>query len=299
MISINISEPVEIKTTLNFSRITLIIGPNLAGKSVLLRCIFHAVSGNKYNLSVETDPIKECSIDEKFDNAVYLDPYVITYYIFDKYKDYFIEPGWENDKEMIRLRRIGQDISNVLKLSDLRARTRDEDLYDAMRLVDEEVAKVSKEAKDAGHEEEVKYIMPLRVSVTPEGLIWRDVFGGEGQGAVRLPPSFYPALVLATVMYSYALSKKEKVLLLLDMPEAFAYPSFTYTLGRVVQRLASSSENIYLIASTHSWDFYTGVKRAGDLVTTYVMTREGDKVTLSTLKEGWYIPGFSLSGVLL
>ncbi|MGC9105434.1 MAG: hypothetical protein ACP5HQ_03300 [Thermoprotei archaeon] len=300
-ITANISEPVELKATLEANRITLIVGPNVAGKSVLLRCIFHSITGNKYDLSVETEPIKECSVNENFDDAVYLDPYAITYYIYDKYKDYFreAEEVGEKNLELTRLSKIGKDVSGILRLFYVRSRSRDEDLYEAMRLVEGEVAEVSKEAKEAGHEEEVKYLMPLRISVTPEGIEWRDVFGNEGRSVTKLPPSFYSALALTAMIYSYALSKKEKVLLLLDEPEAFAYPSFAYTLGRVAQRLASSSENLYIIATTHSWDFYKGVMRSSNLVTAYVMTRERNKVTLSTLKEGWYIPGFSLSGVLL
>lgn len=296
-ITSNISEPVELKTTLETNRITLIIGPNLVGKTLLLRCIYGSTSGLKYNLSVDFPNMSECSVDEEFDHVIYLDPYAITYYIYDKYKEFFVE---EDKGELLALSRIGREVSGILGLNEIRLRIKDDDLFKAMKFVEDEINEVAKEAREAGHEEEVKYLMPLRVYVTAEGIEWKDVFGNEGKYTTKLPPSFYPAFVLTTISYSYALSlKKEKVLLLLDGPETFAYPSTAYVLGRVAQRLASGSENFYIITTTHSWDFFEGVLRSKNLTTIYVMMREGNKAKIVPFEEGWYIPGFSLSGVLL
>lgn len=295
-ITANIREPIELQATLDANRVTAIIGPNAVGKTLLLRCVYGSTSGTKYNLSVDFSNVSECGVDEEFDHVIYLDPYAITYYIYDKYKEFFSE---EEKGEISVLSRIGREVSGILSLNEVRLRSRDDDLFKAMKLVEDEIGEVAREAREAGHEEEVKYLMPLRVSVTAEGIEWKDVFGNEGKSVLQLPPSFYPALALTTMVYSYALSlKREKVLLLLDEPEAFAYPSTAYVLGRVAQRLASSSESLYIIAATHSWDFFKAVLRSKKLTTIYVMTREGNKATIASFEESWYVPGFSLVSVI-
>lgn len=301
-VKVNISDPLDIHTELDLNKMTLFIGPNLNGKSLLLRCIYSSVTGVKYNLTVDFQPIGECSVDESFDYTLYIDPYVLTYYIYDKYKSYFEyseSSSEEASATITALSEIGKDTASILKLLDIRSLARDEDLSDAIKEVDTVVKEIEEELKKVNHEEEAKYLLPLRVSVTKHGIEWVDVFGDEGNNVTVLTPSFYPSFVLTAVMYSYALSKKKvKVLLLLDEPEAFAYPSFAYTMGRVIRHLTNKSPYLYTIVITHSWDFYKGVLHGEQNVSVFTFDREGRKITVKPKEKSWYIPGFSVSAIL-
>lgn len=301
-VKVNISDPLDIHTELDLNKMTLFIGPNLNGKSLLLRCIYSSVTGVKYNLTVDFKPIGECSVDESFDYTLYIDPYVLTYYIYDKYKSYFEyseSSSEEASAAITALSEIGKDTTSILKLLDIRSLARDEDLSDAINEVDTVVKEIREELKKVNHEEEAKYLLPLRVSVTKQGIEWVDVFGDEGNNVTVLTPSFYPSFVLTAVMYSYALSKKKvKVLLLLDEPEAFTYPSFAYTMGRVIRHLTNKSQYLYTFVITHSWDFYKGVLHGEQNVSVFTFDREGRKVSVKPREKSWYIPGFSVSAIL-
>ena len=135
--------------------------------------------------------------------------------------------------------------------------------------------------------------------MTRRGLEWRDVFGGMGDRVTDVTPFFYPAFVVTAVSYAYAMSRKHKVVLLLDEPEAFSYPSAAYTMGRILRHLTGKSTNLYVIAITHSWDLYAGAEKdRPEWVEVYTYRREGRKASIEPLRKGLYIPGFSVSGLL-
>ncbi|MEM1627592.1 MAG: hypothetical protein QXV69_10115 [Sulfolobaceae archaeon] len=301
-VRVNITEPLIIEGTLDLGRVALLIGPNLNGKSLLLRCIYHSAVGEKYVLTIGFDKVGECSVDEEFNHVVYIDPYAIAYFLYDKYKEFFEEEPREKDtRKFTILSSVREDVKGILKIAEIRALTRDDDLFQGMKELENVVQQISQELKDVGHEEESKYIYPLRISVTTHGLEWKDVFGGEGTSVTQLTPSFYPSLVVTTVMYSYALSKKKaKVLLLLDEPDAFAYPSFAYTVGRIIRHFTDISDYLYAVITSHSWDFYKGILHGkSSNVKIFTWTRDGNKVSIVPFStEEWYIPGFSVSAVL-
>lgn len=226
---------------------------------------------------------------------IYIDPYVITYYIYDKYKAYFEEAEQGN---LSHLAKIGEEVSAARRLLDVRIQCRDEDLVEASEKVEEAVKEITEELKSADHENDANYLISLRISITKNGIEWKDIFGNQGSKVFELPPSFYPALVMTTAIYSYALSKKkEKVLLLLDEPDAFTYPSFAYTLGRVIKHLTVTSDYLSVITVTHSWDFYKGLSHGGESET-FILDRSGKRIDVKPMEESWYVPGFSVSAVL-
>ena len=75
---------------LDLSKLTVIIGPNLSGKSAILRCIYSSVPAlEKFNLGSYTGPLEECQVEgeENFDYVVYIDVYAITYRIYEELRD--------------------------------------------------------------------------------------------------------------------------------------------------------------------------------------------------------------------
>ena len=298
-VKINISKPVKVAADLNLPRLTLFIGPNLNGKSTVLRCIYSAVKGEKYNLSLSFKPVEGCEVDGEADYVLYADPYVVTYYLYDKYRKYF-EYAESQEESLSELAEIGRDVRGpVESLFEFKSLIPDDDLAQALDEVDTVLEELRSELREAGHEEEWEYLLPLRVYVTRRGLEWRDVFGGMGDRVTDVTPFFYPAFIVTAISYAYAMSRKHKVVLLLDEPEAFSYPSAAYTMGRILRHLTGKSTDLYVIAITHSWDLYTGTeKNRPEWVEVYTYRREGEKVSVEPLKRGLYIPGFSVSGLL-
>jgi ABC-type molybdenum transport system ATPase subunit/photorepair protein PhrA len=75
---------------LDLSKLTVIIGPNLSGKSAILKCIYSSVPApEKFNLGSYTEPFGECQVEEgeNFDYVVYIDVYAITYRIYEEVRD--------------------------------------------------------------------------------------------------------------------------------------------------------------------------------------------------------------------
>ncbi|BFI75736.1 hypothetical protein [Sulfurisphaera ohwakuensis] len=299
-VQVNITEPLKIEESLDLGKTTMFIGPNLAGKSLLLRCIFSSITkAEKYILTVDFNIVRECSIDEEFNYAIYVDPYAVIYFLYDKYKSLFEEE--ETSSKLSSLTHVREDVKGILRLSEIRSLTRDDDLVQAANELNNVLTQISEELKEVGHEEEVKYIYPLKISVTSRGLEWKDAFGNEGNSVNNLSLSFYPSFVVTTALYSYALSKKRvKVLLLLDEPDVFAYPSFAYTMGRIIRNFSNKSEYLYTLIVTHNWDFYKGMLHDKPLnLRLFTCSRNGNTISIRPLSiDEWYIPGLSVSAVL-
>lgn len=295
---VNISDPLEVSADLDLARLTLFIGPNLNGKSLVLRCIYTALKGEKYNLSLSFRGVEGCEVDSEADYVLYADPYMVTYYLYDKYRKYF--ESAEPEEGLSGLAEIGRDVRGPIdNLLDFKSLIRDEDLKDALDEEGEALNEIRKELSEVGHEEEYKYLLPLTVSVTRRGLEWRDAFGDKGDSVTDVTPFFYPAFVVTAAVYAYAMSKESRVVLLLDEPEAFSYPSSAYAMGRIFRHLTGRSANLYVIAVTHSWDLFAGAYRGGaEWVKVYTYRREGRKVAVEPLRDDLYIPGFSVSALL-
>ena len=297
-VKVNISDPVEVSAELDLPRLTLFIGPNLNGKSTVLKCIFTAMKGKRYWLTLRFNDVEGCEVDEEVNYVLYADPYMVTYYLYDKYKQYFLMA--EEAERLSELAEIGRDVRGpVDDLLEFKSLIPDDYLAEAGHEVDKVLEKLHDELREAGHEEEWKYLLPLRVYVTKDGIEWRDVFEKKGEGVTNVTPFFYPAFIVTATTYAYAMSKKRKVVLLLDEPEAFSYPSAAYTMGRIFRHLSEKSDNLYIIAITHSWDLYAGAEKdRPEWVEVYTYKREGKKVSIEPLRKGLYIPGFSVSGLL-
>jgi predicted ATPase len=294
----NPSPKLEINANLEFQKMALLIGPNNSGKTLILRCITQLQKTDemkKYKIGMEelTPFVNNCEVnsDTEFKNIIYIDPLVMAFRVYYEY-------SYDDDCDNI-LRKT----NDILYLINIREEILDTDINDALNKVNDELNKITKEAEESGHPEEVKHLIPTWVNVNEETIIWRDQYGNYYDDYKIAPMSIYPALVLNVLMYGYALSKREPTLLLIDNPEAFAYPPFSYSIGRIMARLATESDNLYIISATHSWEILIGAKRKTERTLNetkvYFVDREGNKITLKELSEGWYIPGLSLPGVLM
>ncbi|WP_252896935.1 hypothetical protein [Metallosphaera hakonensis] len=186
-------------------KLTLFIGPNLNGKSLLLQCIYNSAKGEKHNLTVDFTGAGECSLNEEFDYVIYMDPYVITYYIYDKYRQYLdTEESEEKGRAFTGLSKLRDDVKAIHRLLDIRELSRDDDIFEGWSRVNNVVSEITEKLKQANREDEAKYLIPLKISMTRYGIEWKDVFGDEGSGVTNLTPSFYPSFVLTATVYSYA-----------------------------------------------------------------------------------------------
>ena len=157
---VNISDPLEVSADPDLARLTLFIGPNLNGKSLVLRCIYTALKGEKYNLSLSFKGVEGCEVDSEADYVLYADPYVVTYYLYDKYRKYF-EYAESQEESLSELAEIGRDVRGpVESLFEFKSLIPDDDLAQALDEVDTVLEELRSELREAGHEEEYKYLLP-------------------------------------------------------------------------------------------------------------------------------------------
>lgn len=292
-------EHVEIHKTIDIDKLTVLIGPNVSGKSLILRCIYSSLKSTKYVMSIPFDELKECRIDEDdFDYVIYNDVYSIVYYIYDQYRkelEYYL--GDAQNPNYAFFLKISNDLRTLDLLNEIRLRVSDESIFKANEEIRQLLNEIKGKLKQAGLEEEAEFILPLRVYPTAEGFEWEDYTGEKGQGVQDLPPSFYSSVIVTLMHYAYALSLKKKVMVLLDEPDAFAHPLLAYFLGRLIHKLVFKSPNLYAVVVTHNWDFFKGVTE-GELPRVYVVTRKWKEVELYEWKGEIYVPGFSTSSVI-
>lgn len=264
-IKANIEFPVEIRTTIEVPKIVALIGPNLSGKTTFIEHTIISLRNRGTKVFLMAPYITDYGDQEKYfeDNNNSLHDVVVEEKI-----DYVV---YVNSRAPSVL---ASDISNLRKM--LRASY----LAEAISVADEELFRIYSELKGAQHEEEYEVIDMIlsKLNEDPHSI------------------STYSAYVMTIAIYSYALSKENRVLLLVDEPEAYTYPSVVYALARIFKHLAEKSDNMFMIIATHSWDFLTGLK--SNLVRVYNFRRVGNKVNIEPLDKGLYIPGFSVSGLL-
>jgi predicted ATPase len=282
----------EINGTIDIDKLTVLIGPNISGKSLILKCIYSSLKSTKYILSIPFNELSDCKIDENnFDYIIYNDIYSIVYFIYDKYRkefEYYLDDT-ENPNYTF-FTKMSNDLKTLDLLNEIRLMVTDESISKANNEIEDKLKKV-------GLDEESNYILLLRIFPTSGDLEWKDYSGEEGQGVQDLSPSFYSSSIVTLMQYTYALSLKKKVLLLLDELDAFAHPILAYFLGKLIHRLVSKSHNLYVVTVTHNWDFFKGIIE-GDLPKVYVVKRKGKNVEFSEWKGEIYIPGFSTSSVI-
>jgi predicted ATPase len=282
---------------LDLPKLTVIIGPNLSGKSVVLKCIYSSVPApEKFNLGSYIESLGECQVEEgeNFDYAVYIDVYAITYRIYEEVKDLMERYADKIPTEMYSI--LEKQLPTLSFLNDIRSLITDDEIGESREVVEKLLTEIKEKLKTLNLEEEIDYLEPLQVFPTKNRLIWKDFTGSRGEGVKYLSPTFYNAAIVTLMQYLYALSKKYKVLFILDEPEAFAHPSFAFFLGRLINKLTLESKNLFTICITHSWDFLQGIKNGAKVKV--IRRRKDGKVEINEWNGEVYIPGFGVTGML-
>ncbi len=282
---------------LDLPKLTVLIGPNLSGKSVILKCIYSSVPAlEKFNLGSYTESLGECQVEEgeNFDYVVYNDVYAIAYSIYEEVKDLMERYADKIPTEMYSI--LEQQLATLSFLNNIRNLITDDEIGESREVVEKLLTEIKEKLKSLKLEEEIDYLEPLQLFPTKNGLNWKDFTGSRGEGVKYLSPSFYNAAIVTLMQYLYALSKKYKVLLILDEPEAFAHPSFAFFLGKLINKLTLESKNLFTICITHNWDFLQGIKSGAKVK---VIRRKKDgRVEINEWNGEVYIPGFGVTGML-
>ena len=257
--------PVEIRQNIALYNLTLLIGPNESGKTALLEKMYFVLSYTQKPEAIQAADFITTSPEETElrnpDEAEILLDEKMNYIIYTNPSAAFTSVSVQKLKPLIRLQSLSAAINEINSVLN--------DVYNDLKTV--------------RHEEEMDAISSaVRIVDEP------------------VTPSFYTAFAVTLAVYAFALSLDgNKVLLLVDEPEAFAYPSVSYVAGRVFRHLASKSENLFIVATTHSWDFFAGAYRGGaEWVKVYNFRRNGRKIQIEPLKDDLYIPGFSMPSLL-
>ena len=255
------------------TKLNVFVGSNLSGKSGILNCIYLSADANKrYSFIGYSIPLGQCEIeDASFDYAIYVDVHMATDIIYE-----------------------GTD--SLSFLNDIRNLVTDEEINESRTVIEKLLTELREKLTSLNLEDEADYLEPLRVFPTKNELVWKDFTGTSEKGVYHLSMAFYNALIVTLMQYVYALSKKYKVLLILDEPETFAHPSFAFFLGKLINTLTLQSNNLTTICATHSWDFLQGIKNGAKVK---VIKRKKDgKVEVNDWNGEVYIPGFGVTGML-
>jgi hypothetical protein len=291
-----------------------LVGPNLTGKSLTLWCIY-AHAAKKIGRAVERElPNLECRVDSADYYAVYVDAYRVAVQLYEL----SVKPRLEDivrlgaemrdlasstagateiadiDSRFIRLRDLVKEIQGAvygdfeIALS-ARQRADDWKIAEAQAIVDEVRRTMEKAREDPELKDLIDEYMPLLISVTSEGFVWRDPkIGAEGAGLRQLSTVFAPALVLAEAIYAYGLPRQ--TFLLVEEPEAHAHPVLAFFLGRVLRRLVERSGGRFnVVAATHSLDFLAGIGPPA-----YIFARDAERIYVKGIWRGeGRVPGFT------
>jgi hypothetical protein len=302
----------------NVSGATALIGPNLSGKTLVLRCIFSRAR-HRIGRPIHYGPYPHgltCDV-ERDDNytAVYVDAYRVVNQLYETVaKDLLsiIKENAEfigNEINAIDIRRAAEAIYdsvydikknlNDFYVLELKKHADSQMVADATRLLNELYDEWMKKAEEAKTEFKDIFddFLPLVLSATVDGFTWVDrKTGAFGQSLYQLSTAFSPALVILYAMYAYAIP--QETYLLVEQPEAYAHPLTAFFIGTYLRRLVERSRGrLNIIAETHSFDFLRGFYSEED-TKVYVFRRfiEGDKIYLKVAGQ-WqgegYVPGFS------
>ncbi|RFA95076.1 hypothetical protein [Pyrobaculum aerophilum] len=299
------------------ARVTLLTGPNLTGKSLVLRCIYKMAT--KQLGRFKRDQIWQglegvrCDVDNKIDLAIYVDAYRTSIQLYEYIRDEFaeilrltksLEQIIKSDEQAI----VGQisgrveDVRHILKADhDLARETRIDGNDFAIR----EALDVLYQLKDmyarvAAEHDLFDDFLPLLLSAEEGGFAWRDFkTGARGRGLVELSTAYAPALVAMFMIYSYGASEGREVYLLVEEPEAHAHPVMAHFLGRLAAKLAERAEEaglgFHAVFATHSLDFLMGAH--GKHSKAYILRRTAEKVYVQGVWDGrGYVPGLSDPG---
>jgi len=219
---------------------TLFLGPNLAGRSLLMRATAEALG-----LPPRTD--------------------------FARYKDgYIIYLGGINVKRNIRAleqmrelagKELLDEVGNIIAQELAQAR-------EALKRLKQEGLFVNIAPED---------LLPVDVDFEFGKMRWRTPFGLNGS-LRNAPSSITAAITLAAVRYAYAMAREGQVYLFIENAEGYAAPPFAFFLGylisKVAKRASEGGGKLFVLASTNSIDFLRGA--TSDVLTAYLVKRRVD-----------------------
>lgn len=291
-----------------------LIGPNLAGKSLLLQCLY-SCARDKVGRPLQLPAGLACDTERDDYLAIFVDAYRVVSQLYEAALRDRLEAIKEHAGALLAsseedVRRAGSNIrreaSEIEKtLGDLKfvldvKEWADDHLVaeavDEFRKLFDEWSKRAENARDE-FREIFDDFFPIVLSATRAGFAWRDLKANtSGLGLRQLSTGFSPALVALYAMYAYGVPRE--TYLLVEEPEAHAHPLAAFFLGAYLRRLAKKSGGrLNVVVSTHSLDFLEGFWEGG-FTRVYVVRRriEGGRAVLEIARQ-WqgegYVPGFS------
>lgn len=307
----NISIDIELEP----ARLTILTGPNLTGKSLVLRCVYSKAETKVGRLSVEDLWVEgvSCDATEAIKLAVYVDAYRTAVQLYEliqiKFEDVKSALKFIHSSVRVDDRQLVQKVNDDIKIienrikadldiaTELKSYTDDYLVKEALDVLFQLYEQYRQVAKDHDLFDD---FFPLILSVEKDGFVWRDTkTDARGRGLRTLSTVYAPALVAMYMLYAYGASDGRDVYLLVEEPEAHAHPVMSHFLGRLALRLAESAEErgygFHAVFATHSLDFLTGAY--GKVSRAYILRRSHDRIYVEgTWDGGSYIPGLSDPG---
>ncbi len=291
-----------------------LIGPNLTGKSLLLRCIYQRAR-SRIGRPIQFPFELSCDVEKEGYMAIYVDAFRIISQMYEAVIRERLEVIKENAEFITRefddivIRGVGnaiyravedieESLENLRFLLNVKSHADELLVSEAVHLFNELYDEMLKKAEKARSEfkEIFDDFFPLTISATFDGFVWTDRKAGiSGRGLQNLSAAYSPALVALYAIYAYGIP--QETYLLIEEPETHAHPLTAYFLGIYLQRLVKQSNGrLNVVVSTHSFDFIRGIWSEDTKV--YVLRRfiEGGKILLRAagLWQGeGYVPGFS------
>jgi len=312
---------------------TILIGPNLTGKSITLMCIAEMYSRKQFMrgyVKSKIDSLKQfvrCEGGERFDYTVFVDAYRVTAqpieYISEELKEIRenadelmrgeegkappalerIKDRVEKIKELLYEKPIIQELKNYTSTHRLSmAYRRFEEVKEEFnKLIEETAGEIGGEG--AGRfKAALSHFSPLFIDLTSDGWLWSDLeVGIDGSNIEVLSSVFAPSLVILYAVLTYAMQGTKT--LLIEDPEVQAHPSTSMFLGYLLTKLAMSDNTMRVITATHNYEFLQGALVAGEgAVDVYVFDRRNEGGIFTLVAEQWnhaaVIPGFTEPGIL-
>lgn len=307
---------VKVDIELEPARLTVLTGPNLTGKSLVIRCVYNRAETRVGRLSAKDLWIEgvSCDATETIKLAVYLDAYRTAIQLYEFLQSKFEDIGNTlksiyHDVTEDDIRQQVQKVIDDLKIIEsavkadfstalvLKSYTNDYLVKETLDVLFQLYEQYKQVAKEHGLFDD---FFPIMLSVEKDGFVWRDTkTDARGRGLRTLSTVYAPALVAMYMLYAYGASDGRDVYLLVEEPEAHAHPVMAHFLGRLALRLAERAEErgygFRAMFATHSLDFLAGAY--GKVSRAYILRRSHDRIYVEgTWDGGSYIPGLSDPG---
>jgi len=309
---------INVDVNIELGLLTVFIGPNLSGKS-LVACAIASALGGVRGRGCPPDVYSTCDVEQG--RVLFLDAYRSVLYIEELIRkelerleelagdlkghsdEWVSHSGYALERSLVGLRDMLRREPDLLL--DIKRTTDDELLAEAGSIVREAVEEMRKYVEEMGLDVDVDSLLPIYISATDRGFIWRDPAGPQGSGLSRLPSSFSASILVTALKYSYA-TAREPMYLIVEEPEIHAHPLQAFFLGHLARAFVERAERrglkLKFIATAHSIDFLRGV--TGDRTLVYFMRRRVDhsNKTITIELKKWdrkdVAPGFPEAAAL-